>query len=176
MTLFNSHNSDNIEIRPRFRLISNLSKDEILNRVKEALPKQNEVKGEVTKDHVFLKIPEKDQHYWSPAMEVTVKPYYEDEDKMSIRCILGPKQSIWLMLVFFYIGVGVLALFGGMYGLVKWNLGKESIFIWAFPVAACLFGIIYLTAKYGQRRGRDQMLYLVSFLYHAIDDNEMERL
>lgn len=144
-------------------------------RIKQALPKQSDVVGEVKGNHAFVKIPLKDQHYWSPTMEVEVKNY-DDETKTSVRCVLGPKQSIWLMLIFFYVGIGVLALFGGMYGLVKWNLGKESIFIWAFPIAALLFIIIYLIAKYGQRKGRDQMLYLVSFLYHAIDDENLERL
>jgi hypothetical protein len=176
MTEFNSHNRDHIEIRPRFRLISNFTDLEILDRINTALPKQNDVIGNISDHHVFLKIPLKQQHYWSPEMEVTIKSDYEDETKTSIRCIIGPKQSIWLMLMFFYVGVGVLAMFGGMYGLVKWNLGKESIFIWAFPVAALLFAIIFLTAKYGQRKGRDQMLYLVSFLYHAIDDDNLERV
>ena len=102
--------------------------------------------------------------------------YYEDDNKAYIKCILGPKQSIWTMLMFFYIGLGVLTLFGGMYGLVKWNLGKTSIFLWVFPVALFLFAVIYFTSKYGQRKGRDQMLYLVSFLYHALSDEKLERL
>jgi len=176
MSLFNSHNKDNIEILPRFRLITNLTEEEVLLRISKALPKQEDVKGEVKGSHAFLRIPENNQHYWSPTMEVELKKFYEDESKTSIRCVLGPKQTIWLMLMFFYVGIGVLALFGGMYGLVKWNLGKESIFIWAFPVAFFLFAIIYFTAKYGQRKGRDQMLYLVSFLYHAINDENIERL
>ena len=80
------------------------------------------------------------------------------------------------MLMFGYVGITVLALFGGLYGLVKWDLGKESIFIWTIPIAGFLFLIVYLTSKYGQQKGRDQMLYLVSFLYHAIDDDAIERL
>ncbi len=176
MSLFNSHNKDNIEIRPRFRLLTCFTEKDVLDRILNSLPKQQDVVGEVKGSHAFLKIPLNNQHYWSPTMEVEVKNYYDDESKTSIRCVLGPKQSIWLMLMFFYVGIGVLALFGGMYGLVKWNLGKESIFIWAFPVAAFLFSIIYLTAKYGQRKGREQMLYLVSFLYHAVDDENIERL
>jgi hypothetical protein len=176
MGLFNSHNHDNIEIRPRFRLISTFTTEDILDKIKVALPKQNDVVGSVSNHHVFLKIPLKNQHYWSPEMEIVVKQDYEDESKTNIRCLIGPKQSIWLMLMFFYVAIGVLAMFGGMYGLVKWNLGKETIFIWAFPVAAFLFAIIYFTSKYGQRKGRDQMLYLVSFIYHAIDDDQLERL
>lgn len=176
MNLFNSHNTDNIEIRPRFRLISTKRQDDIVSRINVALPKQKEVVGLYKGDHFFLSIPEQDQHYWSPVMEVVVRPYYEDKSKTLVRCLLGPKQSIWVMLMFFYVAAGLLALFGGMYGLAKWNLGKESIFIWAIPCALLLAALIYFTAKYGQRKGRDQMLYLVSFLYHAINDDQIERL
>lgn len=176
MSLFNSHNKDNIEIRPRFKLITEFSEKEVLDKIEEALPKQTEVKGYIKGTHGFFRVPENHQHYWSPNMEIVVKKYYEDKTLTSIRCLIGPKQSIWLMLMFFYVAIGVLALFGGMYGLVKWNLGKESVFIWAFPVAMLLFAIIYFTAKYGQRKGRDQMLYLVSFLYHALNDDNIKRL
>lgn len=174
--LFNSHNSDNIEIRPRFKLISKFSKDEVIEKVREALPKQKEVKGITRGNHIFLSIPDDKQHYWSPAMEVVVEEYKANKDKAYVRCLLGPKQTVWMMLMFFYIAICVAALFGGMYGLVKWNLGKESVFIWALPIAALLLAVVYFTAKYGQKKGRDQMLYLVSFLYHAINDDEIERL
>ena len=174
--LFNNHNSDNIEVRPRFKLISAYDNEKILEKVKIALSKQSDVEGIVKGNHAFLRIPKSKQHYWSPAMEVVVEKDEDDEKKSKIRCLLGPRPSIWMMLMFIYVGVGVIALFGGMYGLAKWNLGKESIFIWAFPIGLVIFGLVYFTAKYGQRKGRDQMLYLVSFLYHAIDDNKLERL
>jgi len=173
---FNSHNSDNVEIRPRFKLLSIRTKEEAIDRIKDALPRQKEVIADVKGNHIFLKVNEQDQHYWSPVMEVVVERYSENKEKSHIRCLIGPKQSIWVMLMFFYIAVGVLAFFGGMYGLAKWNLGKDSIFIWAMPVSLLFFGLIYITSKYGQRKGRDQVLYLVSFLYHALDDDTIERL
>ena len=174
--LFNSHNSDNIEIRPRFKLISTLEKDDIISKIQKMLPTQSEIIGVIKGSHIFLQIDKSKQHYWSPTMEIVVEKHIDNKDKTSVRCLIGPNQTVWMMLMFFYIGIGVFAFFGGMYGLVKWNLGKESMFIWAIPVAVFLFGVIYLTSKYGQRKGREQMLYLVSFLYHAIDDDQIERL
>jgi len=174
--LFNSHNSDNIEIRPRFKLITTLNDEVVIKKIVDGLPKQSMVEGSAKGNHIFLSINNKDKHYWSPVMEVVVEKYIANKDKTSVRCLIGPRHNVWMMLMFFYTAIGVSALFGGMYGLVIWNLGKESIFIWVFPVAALLLGTIYLTSKYGQKKARDQMLYIVSFLYHAIDDNEIERL
>ena len=173
---FNSHNSDNIEIKPRFKLISSFSEKDILDKIKLAIPEQDKIEGIAKGNHVFLNIPAHNQHYWSPSMEVIVEEYDDDKNKTSIRCLLGPRQTVWMMLMFFYIAVGVLGFFGGIYGLAKWNLGKETMLLWTMPLALILFALIYFTAKYGQRKGRDQMLYLVSFLYHSIDDKEIIRL
>jgi len=179
---FNTHNTDDIEIRPRFKLLSKTYTDsEVLERVKKAIPKQENVIGKIKGSHVFLSIPQDEQHFWSPAMEVVIEKHDSDEDDdkiegTSIRCLLGPKQTVWMMIMFFYISVAVLLLFGGMYGLVKWNMGHETNLMWLIPGGIITELLIYLATKWGQKKGRDQMLYLVSFLYHAIDDAEMERL
>ena len=70
--LINSHNKDNIEIRPRFKLISDYDKDDIINKITTALPNQTEVVGVVKGNHFFLGIENSKQHYWSPTMEVVV--------------------------------------------------------------------------------------------------------
>ena len=75
--LFNSHNSDNIEIRPRFKLLSVYDAEDVLDKIRKALPEQSDVVGVVSGTHAFLRIPESEQHYWSPAMEVVVE---KDED------------------------------------------------------------------------------------------------
>jgi len=173
---FNTHNKDNIEVRPRFKLVTKKSPDAVLKKIMEESPKEHDVNLKVKGNHVFLTIPEEEQHYWSPAMEVVVEKHRDNEEHSYIRCLIGPKQTVWMMVMFFYIAVGVIVFFGGMYGLVKWNMGKETNLLWIIPAGIIIDGFIFLGTKWGQRRGRDQMYHLVSFLYHAIDDNEMVRL
>jgi len=173
---FNSHNIDVLEIKPRFKLISQLPTEEIFSRIRKALPKQLNVEGEVKGTHVFLRINKNNLHYWSPYMEVVVEQHKEDKNTSSVRCLIGPKQSVWVMLMLLYIAIGITSFFGALYGFAKMNLGIESSFLWFIPAGIILFFIVYLTSKYGQKKGRDQMLYLVSFLYHAIDDDDLKRL
>ncbi|HRN42832.1 MAG: hypothetical protein KF732_00210 [Flavobacteriales bacterium] len=173
---FNSHNIDVFEIKPRFKLISQLPTEEIFNRIRQALPQQQNVEGEVKGTHVFLSINKNKIHYWSPYMEVVIEQQVDDASKSFVRCLIGPKQSVWVMLMLMYIAIGVTSFFGGMYGFAKMNLGITSSFLWFIPAGILLFFVVYFTSKYGQKKGRDQMLYLVSFLYHAIDDDNIERL
>jgi len=173
---FNTHNTDDIEIRPRFKLISNsYTGKDLLQRVKNAVPKDPTVIGKVKGTHVFLSIPEDNQHFWSPAMEVVIEQDYDDEKTTNIRCLIGPKQTVWMMVMFFYISVAVILLFGGMYGLVKWNMGHETNLLWLIPGGIILELLIFLATKWGQKKGRDQMLHLVSFLYHSLDDVNLIR-
>ncbi len=173
---FNTHNTDDIEIRPRFKLLTkSFSGQELLNRVDNAIPNDNTVIGKVKGTHVFLSIPENDQHFWSPAMEVVIEQDYEDEEMTQVRCLIGPKQTVWMMVMFFYISVAVILLFGGMYGLVKWNMGHETNLLWLIPIGIVAELVIFLATKWGQKKGRDQMLHLVSFLYHSLDDNSLVR-
>ncbi len=174
---FNTHNSDDIEIRPRFKILSKKNSDQqVLEKLRNALPLQNKVVGKIKGTHAFLSIPEGEEHFWSPSMEIVVESDEDNVDFTSIRCLIGPKQTLWMMVMFFYISIAVITLFGGMYGLVKWNMGHETKLLWLIPIGVMLEMLVFMATKWGQKKGRDQMLYLVSFLYHAIDDNEMERL
>ena len=173
---FNTHNTDDVEIRPRFKLNSSTHAANVfIKRVEKALIKERSIIGNVKGTHIFLTLPESEQHFWSPAMEVVIEQDVEDEKKTNIRCLIGPQQTVWMLIMFLYISVAVVLLFGGMYGLVKWNMGHETKLLWLIPIGIVAEGLIFLATKWGQKKGRNQMLHLVSFLYHALDDVSLIR-
>jgi hypothetical protein len=163
-----------IEIRPRFRLITTYEIPEVLQMLKDNVRMDDSVVGKQVHDIYYLDIPIKDRHYWSPELRVSLEKNEAGEGTF-IRCVLGPRHSVWLMFIFIYGFLSMLTLFGGMYGLAQWNLGQGSFWLWCFPVAFVLILGVYIIAKLGQRTGRDQMLHLVSVLYHALGDHITER-
>lgn len=160
-------------VRPRFRLETDLSKEEVFERIKTHLEKDESVEGMVSKLYGIIKIPHDKAHYWSPELQVRpdYDEYFPDREETVIRCLLGPKQSVWVLFVFFYSLIGVLCFFGGMYGLSEMLIDKSSWMIWLFPIGLILISSLWLIARIGQSKGRDEMLHLVSFLYHALDGN-----
>ena len=172
---FNKKEQHNkIEIRPRFRLITTYSIPEVLDLLSQSIQQDDSVIGKKVHDIFYLDIPLKERHYWSPELRVSLEPNGAGEGTF-IRCVVGPRHSVWLMFIFIYGFLGVLSLFGGMFGLAQWNLGNGSVWLWCFPVAFLLILGVYITAKLGQRTGRDQMLHLISVLYHALGDHITER-
>jgi len=156
------------EIRPRFRLKSNLPIDEIKQIIEKGLKKDNTVIGNVKMEYAIVKIPSREQHYWSPELQVHLEKDYDSDDTI-LRCLVGPKQTVWSLFMFVYIGIAVLTLFLGMYGLTQWQLGEFSNFVYVIPVGLLILPSIYTFSKIGQKTGRDQMMHLVSFLYHNLD-------
>ena len=51
-----------------------------------------------------------------------------------------------------------------MYGLSKWSLGEFSIAVFGFPIALVLMSSAYLTSKYGEKLGHEQVEVLKDFL------------
>mgnify|MGYP001053392728 CR=1 FL=1 len=163
-----------IEIRPRFRLITTFEIPEVLKILQDSIRLDDTVVGKQVHDIFYLDIPINNRHYWSPELRVSLEKNEAGEGTF-IRCVIGPRHSVWLMFIFICGFLSVMTLFGGMYGLAQWNLGHGSGWLWCFPIAFVLIMGVYIIAKLGQRTGRDQMLPLISVLYHALGDHITER-
>ena len=184
---FNRHTEEELFlVRPRFKLYSNIDKKEILDRISKKIATTSDVNGACTENRCFLSIPENDRHFWSPELQIEITDNRHDEDdydfardtdtyNTTIRCVIGPKQSIWAMFVFGFSLAGVIIFFGGMYGLVQMNLYDKSPFLWCFPIGIAMILSLYAAAAYGRKKGHQQMLHLIHFLYKAIDDNHIVR-
>ncbi len=172
---FNRKDGDFIEIRPRFKLLSKLNADEISANLKEGLVTDKSIIGKKVIDVFYLDIPVKDQKYWSPELRASFEKNEAGEGTL-IRVVIGPRYKVWVLFVFIYTFLGLFCLFGGMYGMAQWTLGVESLWVYCFPVIAVVIALVYIVAKSGQRATRDEMLHLSSFLYHNIQDKDLERI
>lgn len=164
------------EIRPRFKLKSDFKPEKILDHLSHDLMYDKTVAGERSNQLIFLKTPNFNQHYWSPEMTVRIEKE-EYVDYTTISCLLGPRQSVWVMFTFMYAIIFFASTFGGIFGLVKFQNQDDASWLWIIPAGLICTLTVFLTAKFGQKKGRDQMLHLVSFLYHSLDKiMEVERV
>lgn len=182
---FNRHTEQELFlVRPRFKLHTDLDKEVILDVIQAHLKPTTGVVGTRTKNRCFLAIPKNEQHYWSPEMQLEVSNNALDEDdyefdkevpNSTIRCVIGPKQKIWSMFVFGYAFSGVIIFFGGLYGLVQLNLGKTAWSLWCIPIGILMIAALYTAAAFGRKKGHEQMVHLIRFLYYTLDDNDIVR-
>jgi hypothetical protein len=164
------------EIRPRFKLKIPLPPEEALKHVESKLYNDKTVSGERSDRLLFLRTPSWQQHYWSPEMTVRIEQE-EYTDYTTVSCLVGPRQTVWALWAFIYSAILLVVVFGGSFGMVQYNQQGSSPWIWVIPVGLVLLSSAFIASKIGQRKGRDQMLHLVSFIYHSLDEvTEVERL
>ncbi|WP_143473687.1 hypothetical protein [Flavilitoribacter nigricans] len=157
---------EKIEIRPRFQYSSPLPPEKVLQALEEALSRENApINGLVIDHHVYLRIPHEDQHFWSPQLALEVEAA---EEGSQINGLFGPRESVWLMYIFFYALMAFLSVIVMIMGFSQLNLGLSARILWALPVLLALFVLAYLTARAGQKLGHDEMHLLYDFFRGAV--------
>lgn len=164
------------EIRPRFALKVSCDPETALQQVENSLTKDKTVVGDRSGSVIFLRTPSWVHHYWSPDMTVRIE-IEEFTDYTTVACLVGPRQTVWAMFAFFYAVIALVTVFGGIFGIVEMQTSGSSGWIYVIPIGLVLFSSVFITSKYGQHKGRDQMLHLISFLYHSLEEiTEVERV
>lgn len=164
------------EIRPRFALKINCEPERAIVHVEDSIYKDKTVSGERSDHLIFLKTPSWEQHYWSPEMTVRIE-VEEWTDYTTVSCLVGPRQTVWALWAFIYTSLALMTTFGGIFGMVQYNQQGSSPWLWVIPAGILLISTAFVAAKFGQRKGRDQMLHLISFLYHSLEAiTEVERI
>ncbi len=149
-------------LRPRYTYNSKDPKSVILEQIGDRLKENTfSLEGQVIQEHAFIRIPEKDQQYWSPELHIWVR---EEENETVVYGIMGPKPKIWTMFMFLYTAVLTLWFFGSSYGIIQLWLGMEAPFLWSIPAGLIGTAIVYGAAQWGQYKGKEQMLVLKSFM------------
>lgn len=152
-------------IRPRFKDQVTLTTAEIKEKIKLAFVDDDTCVGTVIDNHVILKIPNAQQHYWSPQLTLALEAL---DNGSLIRGLYGPKPAVWTMFVFFYSFIGFLTMLGLIFGLSQMMLKMNPWGLWSVPVGGVLLAGLFLISKIGQRLGQEQMHQLKEFLEKII--------
>ena len=161
------------QIRPRFKLETSSSKEEIIDIINNHCKVDTTTVCTSYDRFIKLRIPKKDQHYWSPVVSLSMDTL---DGKTIIRGLIGPNENVWLLFTFFYAAVGILGTIGSLYALTEWSLHNNINFLWVLPLSTFLILSIFLTAKHGKRKGQTQMLHLLRFLRTALDGTDAVRI
>ncbi|MCF6341673.1 MAG: hypothetical protein L3J31_02560 [Bacteroidales bacterium] len=153
--------------------MTTLTTEEIMDSIVGKLRENKEkVSGNTLLNHAYLKIPEDEQDYWSPELHVSVE---QVKGGSLVNGVVGPKPKIWTMFMFFYMGIIIIFIFGGALGVSQWMLGMEAPWLWSVPVAALLWLMVFLAAKFGQKQANRQMARLRNFLDLALEEAESRK-
>ena len=111
--------------------------------------------------YVSLHILEKDTHYWSPRLSLSLEP--GPEGKTRVDGTYGPHTDVWSAFLYGYMLVGLIGIFSGLLGACQLWLNMPAWGLWIATAMLIIAIGMYLLAQFGQKIGAQQ-----TFLLHQI--------
>src|SRR5690606_32841666 len=112
--------SNQIVLRPRFKMELEQDCSHVLNLFIKAKAEQNRFMVSYIDDHIFIKLPNKQQHFWSPQLHL------ELTDKVKNQCSLhgffGPNPTVWTLFMFLHVAVGILFMVNATWMYTRYSL------------------------------------------------------
>ncbi len=153
-------------IRPRFQLSVKMQPEEIKERFRLRIAEPGApCTAAYFPQHIILRLPEEEQHFWSPRLELALEA--QDEGTL-IRGLYGPSPQVWTFFTIAYGAIGTLALFIGIIGTSQLMLDLPGHILWVLPVLAGIALFLYVASQTGQKLGAEQTFTLHHFFEHTI--------
>lgn len=157
---------DATRLRPTFTLRLDLPREEAIERLRAQLAESRsrdcwKGKGRWCEIH----LPEEEQRIWTPHLSLRLD---HEAEGSSIFGRFAPKPEVWTFVMFVYVLVVFLILFGATFGYVQWASNERAWGLWAIWLGVPFLGLIHLAAYIGQRLGKRQMEELKSRLDEVV--------
>ena len=152
-------------IRPRFSIDTDMSMEEVGDKLKQGLEKDKSCIGFVKRNYAAIFLPAEEQHYWSPQLKISMDEL--EDGKTEVRGMYGPRPAVWTMFVFFYFFIAVATLIITIIGYSNMRLDKSATILWWVPVLVIVFFSLYLTSHLGKMKGKSQIITLHKFFENA---------
>ncbi|WP_347922713.1 GTP-binding protein [Pontimicrobium sp. SW4] len=155
--------NNDIVLRPRFKIELKKNNQEVLKVFEEAKKTQKDFIVSRVDDHVFIKIPKADQHFWSPQLHLEIIEI--DNNSSRLFGLFGPNPTVWTMFMFFHFIVAGLFIGFGIWAYTNWTLKTDfAIQLFVAILMIVLWVALYFGGRLGKATGRDQMVLLHNFM------------
>ncbi|WP_298510251.1 GTP-binding protein [uncultured Kordia sp.] len=159
---------EEIVLRPRFQITIPEASESILNRLEATKKTQKDFVVSRIDQHVFIKIPKQQQHFWSPQLHLEIDEI--DDHNCLLHGLFGPSPTVWTFFMFLHFLVACLFIGFGVWAYSNATLGNS----YAIQVACMFFMVLvwfslYLGGRWGKATGKQEMHDLYGFLKTMIE-------
>jgi uncharacterized membrane protein (DUF485 family) len=161
---------DNIRSRPRFKIFTEITKEEYAVYLKDFLKNYaQDYHGNVNTEVALITVRTKEDYYWKPCLSLRAEIDAE-ENKTLIRGIFGPTAAVWTFFMFLNFIFGIML----MVAITIWYVEKQiksNDFAWALPFSLAMvfcLAMTFLAARIGKFKARKEMEQLRQFAEKSI--------
>lgn len=159
--------SNDIVLRPRFKFEVNTSNEKLLEGFEQRKSSETNYIVSRIDDHVFIKFPKKDQHFWSPQLHLEINE--QGIDKAIVHGLFGPNPTVWTMFMFMHFVVAGLFFGLGIWAYTNATIGNSyTIQLVLTILMVVLWIILYVAGRLGRSKGMPEMHKLHGFMKEVL--------
>lgn len=160
--------SNNIVLRPRFFQDLDMPSEKALKAFEKMGKTCQDFKVSRVDHHVFIRIPKKEQHFWSPQLHLEI--YDVNENQPKLKGLFGPSPTVWTLFMFLHFVVATLFIGALVWIYVNIRLNKSYL----FPILTMFFLLItwfvlYFAGRLGKQAGKKEMQKLYCFMKSTLN-------
>ncbi|WP_106795166.1 GTP-binding protein [Aquimarina sp. Aq78] len=160
--------SNDIVLRPRFFQDLDVPSEKALEAFEKAGKTCQDFKVSRVDHHIFIRIPKKDQHFWSPQLHLEI--YDIDEKQPQLKGLFGPSPTVWTLFMFLHFIVATSFIAAVVWMYVNIRLDKSYLFsiIIMFFLLITWF-VLYFAGRLGRQAGKKEMKELYFFMKSTLN-------
>lgn len=160
--------TNEIVLRPRFKLNLDRTSESALMAFEKAKKKQKEFIVSRIDDNLYIKIPKKEQHFWSPQLHLEIMEI--ENDKCTVFGLFGPNPTVWTMFMFLHFIVAGIFLGFGIWAYSNWSLDNDfAIQLFVALMMIVVWFALYFGGRIGKATGKEQMHLLNNFMNETLN-------
>jgi hypothetical protein len=155
--------SKDIILRPRFKFDINVSNEKLLTEFESNIIKTSKFKVNRIDNHIFIKLPRDEQHFWTPQLDLEINK--KDSDSSTIHGLFGPNPKVWTLFMFFHFIIAGFFIAFGVWAYTNWKLGQSyALQLFMILLTVVLWFTLYLFGSLGRAKGKPEMHQLNDFM------------
>lgn len=156
-----------IVLRPRFKLELNTRNESVLAAFEIKQNETNDFEIQRVDDHVFIKIPKVQQHFWSPQLDLEIID--NENNTCTLHGLFGPKPAVWTLFMFLHFIVATLFLSAGVWAYSNYSLDKSySLQLAGMVLLLISWFALYFAGRLGKQAGEKEMLALYQCMQQIV--------
>lgn len=160
--------SNEIVLRPRFQMELKTPYSQVISKFSEEKKKQNKFGISCVDDHIFIRLPRKEQLFWSPQLHLEITEL--SENKCKLHGFFGPNPTVWTMFIFFHVVVGTLFLANLVWLYSDASLGISIGLQLTIAIGlVVVWGLLYIAGSFGKKKGKPGMHALYKYMLEILE-------
>lgn len=160
--------TNTIVLRPRFKMTLDRNNETVLKTFENVKTSQKKFIVNRIDDHVFIKFPKQEQHFWSPQLHLEIN---EDTENSSIlHGLYGPNPTVWTLFMLLHFMVAGLFIAFSIWAYTNWALKTSySLQVSLMIFMVIVWFVLYFAGSIGKVSSKAEMHALQEFMNGVLE-------